>query len=118
MTNSNVCQTCGLPKDKHDNPKNKVICQIKKLLALAGSPNEHEAQVAMQQAQALMLKYNLTSGALNEYEHSIIKVVPDIMACYPQGFVISIAFDKWEPFVLGCVATLFGCHITVMVNQP
>ncbi len=36
-----------------------VLDKIAKLLALAGSPNEHEAQLAMNTAQKLMLKYNL-----------------------------------------------------------
>lgn len=36
-----------------------VLDKIAKLLALAGSPNEHEAQLAMNTAQKLMLKHNL-----------------------------------------------------------
>jgi Protein of unknown function (DUF2786)/SprT-like family len=36
-----------------------ALDKIAKLLALAGSPNEHEAQSAMNTAQKLMLKYNL-----------------------------------------------------------
>jgi hypothetical protein len=36
-----------------------VLERIAKLLALAGSPNEHEAQAAMNAAQRLMLKYNI-----------------------------------------------------------
>lgn len=36
-----------------------VLERIRKLLALAESPNEHEAQSAMNAAQKLMLKYNL-----------------------------------------------------------
>ena len=36
-----------------------ALDKIAKLLALAGSPNEHEAQAAMNTAQKLMLKYNL-----------------------------------------------------------
>ncbi|MDB4931081.1 MAG: hypothetical protein JWM10_3565 [Myxococcaceae bacterium] len=36
-----------------------ALDKIAKLLALANSPNEHEAQTAMNTAQKLMLKYNL-----------------------------------------------------------
>ncbi len=36
-----------------------VLDRIRKLLALAESPDEHEAQAAMNAAQRLMLKYNL-----------------------------------------------------------
>jgi len=38
-----------------------VLDRIAKLLALAESPNEHEAQAAMSAAQRLMLKYNIES---------------------------------------------------------
>lgn len=37
----------------------KVIDKIKKLLALATSPNEHEASLAAQRAHELLVKYNL-----------------------------------------------------------
>jgi hypothetical protein len=40
-----------------------VLDRIAKLLALAGSPNEHEAQAAMNAAQRLMLKYNLDEAS-------------------------------------------------------
>jgi hypothetical protein len=42
---------------RHDH----VLERIAKLLALAGSPNEHEAQAAMSAAQRLMLKHNIDS---------------------------------------------------------
>ncbi|HTQ08181.1 MAG TPA: DUF2786 domain-containing protein [Polyangiaceae bacterium] len=40
-----------------------VLERVAKLLALAGSQNEHEAQAAMSAAQRLMLKHNLESVA-------------------------------------------------------
>lgn len=39
--------------------ENKVVRRITKLLALAESPNPHEAQAAMNAARRLMLEYNL-----------------------------------------------------------
>ncbi len=42
-------------------PEGRVLERIAKLLALAESPNEHEAQSAMNAAQRLMLKHNLES---------------------------------------------------------
>lgn len=47
-----------------------VLDRIAKLLALAESPNEHEAQAAMSAAQRLMLKYNVEAvgrGARSSY---------------------------------------------------
>jgi hypothetical protein len=50
-----------------------VLDRVRKLLALAESANEHEAQAAMSAAQRLMLKYNLESlagsGAAYGFRH-------------------------------------------------
>lgn len=43
-----------------------VLDRIAKLLALAGSPNEHEAQAAMNAAQRLMLKYNIDEASRSD----------------------------------------------------
>lgn len=37
----------------------RVMDKVRKLLALAGSPNQHEAELAMRRAQELMLKHQL-----------------------------------------------------------
>jgi hypothetical protein len=44
-----------------DRVRDHVLDRIAKLLALAESPNEHEAQAAMSAAQRLMLKHNIDS---------------------------------------------------------
>lgn len=46
-----------------------LLARIQKLLALAGSPNHHEADTAMRTAHRLMLKYNLdpTSAQATSY---------------------------------------------------
>ncbi len=51
----------GLPKTAQaaSEEEARVLERIAKLLALADSPNENEAQAAMNAAQRLMLKYNL-----------------------------------------------------------
>jgi hypothetical protein len=41
-----------------------IISKIRKCLALSKSSNEHEAAVALRQAQALMEKYNIDEGTL------------------------------------------------------
>lgn len=43
-----------------DEGKSAVLSRVAKLLALAQSPNEHEAQTAMKLAQKLMLEHNLS----------------------------------------------------------
>ncbi|HEX8112312.1 MAG TPA: DUF2786 domain-containing protein [Kofleriaceae bacterium] len=37
----------------------RVLDRIRKLLALAGSPNQHEAEIAMRKAHELMLRHNI-----------------------------------------------------------
>jgi hypothetical protein len=50
----------GLPRAAQANPVDQHLLErIAKLLALAESSNEHEAQAAMSAAQRLMLKYNI-----------------------------------------------------------
>jgi hypothetical protein len=44
----------------------RMVARIAKLLALAESPNQHEAEAAMAAAQRLMLKYNLEQRAAQQ----------------------------------------------------
>ena len=55
----------GLPEAKSasDSKESRTLERIARLLALAESPNEHEAQSAMTAARRLMLKYNLEEVA-------------------------------------------------------
>lgn len=52
--------------------KEKVIDKIQKLLALATSPNEHEAKLAADKANEILIQYNLTmqevDRQMSEYE--------------------------------------------------
>jgi hypothetical protein len=44
----------------------RVLERVRKLLALAGSANQHEAEVAMQRAHELMLRHNIETAATAE----------------------------------------------------
>lgn len=46
----------------------RILERIRKLLALAGSSNEHEAEIAMRRAHELMLRHNIDSTAKATYE--------------------------------------------------
>jgi hypothetical protein len=53
--------------------ENKIVERIARLLALAESPNQHEAEAAMAAAQRLMLKHNLESvhaGSKRDYGYA------------------------------------------------
>lgn len=52
----------GAPHAGDAGAQNPVLERIAKLLALAESPNEHEAQAAMSAAQRLMLKHNIEAA--------------------------------------------------------
>jgi hypothetical protein len=63
-------RAAGAPEAGPATPQNPVLERIAKLLALAESPNEHEAQAAMSAAQRLMLKHNIeaaVSGGITSY---------------------------------------------------
>ncbi len=49
----------GVPQPQGTGEEEKIVERIARLLALAESPNQHEAEAAMAAAQRLMLKHNL-----------------------------------------------------------
>lgn len=55
-------RAAGAPHAGDDGAPSPVLERIAKLLALAESPNEHEAQAAMSAAQRLMLKHNIEAA--------------------------------------------------------
>jgi len=52
-----------------------IVEKIEKLLALGQSPNEHEAKLAIENANRLLTKYNLTMLDLNKNENNTIQFV-------------------------------------------
>jgi predicted SprT family Zn-dependent metalloprotease len=67
----------GLPVNVSSTSEHKMVERISRLLALAESPNRHEAEAAMGAAQRLMLKHNLevaTSQANREYSFAHLGV--------------------------------------------
>ena len=53
----------------------RIIAKVKKLLALAGSENEHEAALAMQKAGELMDAHNLQQLELNRREGYVYHII-------------------------------------------
>ena len=49
--------------------QNKILRRLKKVLSLANSPNEFEAQVAVQKARHLLFKYSIDLVELDEERH-------------------------------------------------
>jgi hypothetical protein len=60
----------GMPRANDADPDGndgRVLQRVAKLLALAESPNQHEAEAAMAEAQRLMLKHNVEHIARSSY---------------------------------------------------
>jgi hypothetical protein len=55
-------RAAGLPDVPEGGSDDKIVERIARLLALAESPNRHEAEAAMAAAQRLMLKHNLDAS--------------------------------------------------------
>jgi len=63
-----ICERLGIdaraagspiPAAPDDDPASRIVARIRKLLALAQSPNQHEAENAASLARRLMLKFNI-----------------------------------------------------------
>ncbi|MGV3581880.1 MAG: DUF2786 domain-containing protein [Methylophilus sp.] len=81
--------------------KKEAIDKIKKCLALSASSNEHEAEIALRQAQMLMEKFQIDEKEM-------------LAAGVGEQDVSSSAArqpSNWESMLAGKVADTFGCHI-------
>jgi hypothetical protein len=79
----------------------RVLDRIRKLLALAGSPNQHEAELAMRKAHELMLRHNVeTAAARGERSFEVrelgdplrraTRVEADIVALLTEFFFVKV----------------------------
>ena len=60
-------RAAGVPiASTSDIAEDRVLERIRKLLALAGSDNQHEAEVAMKRAHELMLRHNIEQAAIEQ----------------------------------------------------
>ena len=55
----------------------RVLDRIRKLLALAGSPNQHEAEIAMRKAHELMLRHNVEATATRSQHRYCVRHLGD-----------------------------------------
>lgn len=58
-------RAAGMPVPAESAPDERVLDRIRKLLALAGSENQNEAELAMKKAHELMLRHNIEQAATN-----------------------------------------------------
>ena len=85
--------------------RDEAIEKIKKCLALASSPEAHEAAAALRQAQKLMVQFGL-----NEADISLADVSEATQRAKNVPLVV------WEAALASMVATAFGCaHLTTVI---
>jgi hypothetical protein len=80
----------------------RVLERIRKLLALAGSDNQHEAELAMQKAHALMLRHNLAAIAAERTFY-----VRQLGGTQQR-------VDRLESAILGLLAELFFVKVIIL----
>lgn len=84
----------------------KALDQIKKLFALASSPNEHEAAAAAAMAARLMEKHAITAAMLDVPAADAPRVEDDPLDVQPRS-------TTWRLRLAMAVAMAHGCYILV-----
>lgn len=79
--------------------REEAITRVRKLFQLSGSENEHEAMLALSNAEKLMRKFSI--------EHSDITEECDITK---KDFV-SRYMKRWEQLIATSIAALFSCEV-------
>lgn len=86
-----------------------IVVKVQKLLALGTSSNPNEAQAAVQKAQDLLAKYDLTMDSVTDLK-------ADPRTAVRQGGVASTATEgkpeSWKSDLLEAVARAFECKVT------
>lgn len=80
--------------------KEQLYSKIRKLMALSTSPNEHEAALALERAQALLTEHNLTMAEVASAQETKYTVDSDLQ---------SAIWCTWVPMLYTRVAKLFFC---------
>lgn len=81
--------------------KKAAIEKIKKCLALSASSNEHEAETALRQAQALMAKFGIDEDEM---------LAAGVSEAYAKAGALRQPAN-WESRLAGRIADAFGCNI-------
>lgn len=86
--------------------RDEALQKIKKCLALAASPNEHEAAAALRQAQKLMQQFDFTAADVD---------MADV--CEQRQKAQNVPLVNWESTLVKMVAEAFGCHVFTSVER-
>lgn len=86
--------------------RDEALDKIKKCLALAASPEAHEAAAALRQAQKLMAQFGLSEADVT---------LADVAEVRQQAQ--NVPMVPWEVALASLVATAFGCE-TYTTQRP
>jgi hypothetical protein len=89
----------GVPDAAPSPEADRVLARVAKLLALAESPNVHEAESAMAEAQRLLLKHNLDVTARSAYSFRHLGT-PSGRVCEAERILANILNDH---FFVECI---------------
>jgi hypothetical protein len=110
-----------IPSDGPDG--DRILDRIRKLLALAGSDNQHEAEAAMRRAHELMLRHNIENVAtgyevrhLGDPRRRTNRVESDVMGLLSECFFVKVI--RVPVFLVrdgkhGAVYEIAGTHANV-----
>lgn len=88
-----------------------VLDRLRKLLALAKSDNPHEASLAAELAQKLMVQHHLDEFALENADRPPEEPIEDQGAIEPERDGQPRRIPSWEVFLAGAVARSVDCRI-------
>lgn|GEM_PF-2474206 len=91
---------------ENKNDRSRYVERIRKLLALAGSSNEHEAAIARKRADAMMEKYAITQMDLGNAE-------------FGSGDFETTTKEhtKWKVSLYTSIGFIFGCQVAYYTNR-
>ena len=93
----------------------KEVDICKKLLALAGSPNEHEASLAMEKLGLRLARLGMSLEDLSEENQTVIQ---DLVRSEVDGITpLRSRFRRWESVLAHAVALVFDCTTVNMIYQ-
>ncbi len=99
----------GAPVPSANGEVDRALDRIRKLLALAGSANQHEAELAMRRSHELMLRYNIAEASARTNLAYEVRHVGDPTRCG----------SRVEAMILGlCAEYFFVTVIRVPVYLP
>jgi len=84
--------------------KEKIVDKIRKLLALSESSNEHEALLAMENANKFLMKYNLTMSDISEV---------DINGMIEDDVISGRKIMSYKTNLLNAIMKLNNCEVVI-----